>query len=227
VTTVLFLLAFALTSRGPVPRTTAIVLAFFAAFMLVYLLGFFNIGRSRALDQFTKGMASSSCTSSSSRHPCRTSCSATAFLLALARLVQRRGSSRTACYGVLQLLSARAGHNLDKRSPPPLTGGASSINVYGSVGGSSVYRRTTLTGDPKPSRDHVDRAAARASCPSICDSSAAAAENVAGGRARLLLLVLLSTLSRSGLLGLGVRPCSCRAAVPALPLVPRALRPLA
>jgi hypothetical protein len=43
VLTVLFLLAFALTSRGPVPRTTAIVLAFFAAFLLVYLLGFFNI----------------------------------------------------------------------------------------------------------------------------------------------------------------------------------------
>ena len=56
VLTVLFLLAFALTSRGPVPRTTAIVLAFFAAFLLVYLLGFFNIETKQGLDQFTKGM---------------------------------------------------------------------------------------------------------------------------------------------------------------------------
>src|SRR3954462_8296572 len=56
VTTVLFLLAFALTSRGPLPRTTAIVLGFFAAFLLVYLLGFFNLETKQAFDQFTKGM---------------------------------------------------------------------------------------------------------------------------------------------------------------------------
>ncbi len=43
VLTVLFLLAFALTSRGVMPRTTAILLAFFAAFLLIYLAGFFNL----------------------------------------------------------------------------------------------------------------------------------------------------------------------------------------
>jgi hypothetical protein len=43
VLTILFLLAFALTSRGVMPRTTAILLAFFAAFLLVYLAGFFNL----------------------------------------------------------------------------------------------------------------------------------------------------------------------------------------
>ena len=41
--TILFLLVFALTYRGDVPRTTAIVLGFFAAFLIVYLLGFFNL----------------------------------------------------------------------------------------------------------------------------------------------------------------------------------------
>ena len=51
-------------------------------------------------------------------------------------------------YGVLQLLSAKAGHNLDQTVLSPLTGGASSINIYGSVGGSSVYRPNALTGDP-------------------------------------------------------------------------------
>jgi uncharacterized membrane protein YjjP (DUF1212 family) len=56
VTTILFLLAFALTSRGPLPRTAAILLGFFAAFLLVYLLGYFNLETKQALDQFTKGM---------------------------------------------------------------------------------------------------------------------------------------------------------------------------
>ena len=37
------------------PRTTAIVLGFFAAFLLVYLLGFFNLDSKQALDQFTRG----------------------------------------------------------------------------------------------------------------------------------------------------------------------------
>ena len=43
VMTILFLIAFVLTSRGPTPRTTGIVLVFFIAFLLVYLLGFFNL----------------------------------------------------------------------------------------------------------------------------------------------------------------------------------------
>src|SRR5207248_72781 len=51
-------------------------------------------------------------------------------------------------YGVLQLLAARAGHNLDRTVLSPLTGGASSINIYGSVNGQSVYRPNALTGDP-------------------------------------------------------------------------------
>ena len=204
VLTVLFLLAFALTSRGPVPRTTAIVLAFFAAFLLVYLLGFFNIETKQSLDQFTKGMVK--------------------FVLhflflsaSVSYLVQRgrrfywrtlgwftAGLVANCVYGVLQLLSAKAGHNLDKTVLSPLTGGASSINVYGSVGGSSVYRPNALTGDPNhlgimlivpllvllPVYLRLER----------------------GHRTKMwlavalgfMLVVLLSTLSRSGLLGLGV-----------------------
>src|SRR5437870_12620553 len=148
VLTVAFLLVFALTNRGPIPRTTAIVLGFFAAFLLVYLLGFFNLDSKQALDQFTKGMVK--------------------FVLhflflaaGISYLVQRgrafymralgwfsAGLVANCIYGVLQLLAARAGHNLDKTVLSPLTGGASAINVYGSVGGSSVYRPNALTGDP-------------------------------------------------------------------------------
>jgi len=41
--TILFLAAFALQSRGRMPRTAGIVIGFFVAFELVYLLGFFNL----------------------------------------------------------------------------------------------------------------------------------------------------------------------------------------
>jgi O-antigen ligase len=53
-----------------------------------------------------------------------------------------------AMYGVLQLLDARRGGNLDATVLSPLTGGASQINVYGAVEGVSVYRPNALTGDP-------------------------------------------------------------------------------
>ena len=42
----------------------------------------------------------------------------------------------------------RAGGNLDNAVLSPLTGGASSINIYGAVEGQSVYRPNALTGDP-------------------------------------------------------------------------------
>src|SRR3954447_5469175 len=58
------------------------------------------------------------------------------------------GMAANAGYGVLQLLAAQAGHNLDDFLVKPLTGGASSINVYGGVNGTSVYRPNALTGDP-------------------------------------------------------------------------------
>ena len=148
VLTVLFLLFFALTSRGPLPRTAAIVLGFFAAFLIVYLLGYFNLGTKQGLDQFAKGMVKSVLHF--------------LFLIAAVTYLVRRGERffwRTlgwftagflanSLYGILQLLAARAGHNLDQTVLAPLTGGASSINIYGGVNGVSVYRPNALTGDP-------------------------------------------------------------------------------
>jgi O-antigen ligase len=107
-------------------------------------------------------------------------------------------------YGVLQLLAARAGHNLDKTVLSPLTGGASSINVYGSVEGTSVYRPNALTGDPNhlaiflivpllillPVYLRLERG--NRWKPRLAAALA------------LMLVVLLATLSRSGALGLGV-----------------------
>ncbi len=204
VLTVLFLLAFALTSRGVMPRTTAILLAFFAAFLLVYLAGFFNLDTKQGVDQFTKGMVK--------------------FVLhflflatSVTYLVQRgrqfywralgwftAGLVANGVYGVLQLAAAKAGHNLDSTVLSPLTGGASSINIYGQVAGSSVYRPNALTGDPNhlgimlvvpllsllPVYLRLERGN------SLKKPLAVALA--------FMLLVLLATLSRSGALGLGV-----------------------
>ena len=50
-------IAYVATERRPLPRTSAIVLGFFAAFALVYLAGFWNIDTQQGLTQFEKGMA--------------------------------------------------------------------------------------------------------------------------------------------------------------------------
>ena len=58
------------------------------------------------------------------------------------------GIAANGAYGILQLLAAQAGRNLDTLVLNPITGGASQINIYGAVNGSSVYRPNALTGDP-------------------------------------------------------------------------------
>jgi O-antigen ligase len=178
---------------------------FFAAFLLVYLIGFFNLETEQALAQWAKGMFK--------------------FLLhflflvaGIAYLARRSagfywatlavflgGFVANAAYGIVQLGTAEAlGINLDQSLLSPITGGASQINIYGAIGGESVYRPNALTGDPNhlgielvipllvlaPLYLRLER----------------------GHRLRVplalvlafLLLVELATLSRSGLLGLGV-----------------------
>jgi len=208
VLTALFLVAFAggrIARRdGRFARGALVALGFFCLFLLVYLAGFFALDTGQALAQWAKGMVK--------------------FLLhflflvaAVATLARRSerfywtalgafmgGLAFNALYGVAQLgLAETTGANLDKSVLSPLTGGASSINVYGAVEGASVYRPNALTGDPNhlgielvipllvltPIYLRLER----------------------GHRLRLplagllgfLLLVELATLSRSGLLGLG------------------------
>jgi O-antigen ligase len=204
VLTVLFLVAFALTQRGVMPRTTAIVLGFFAAFVLVYLFGFFNVQTQQGLDQFTKGMVKfvlhflflaagvTYLVQRSRRYYWRTLGWFTAGLVA------------NCVYGILQLLSARAGHNLDRTVLSPLTGGASSINIYGSVGGQSVYRPNALTGDP----NHLGIML----CVPLLTLLPLYLRLERGHRLKrwlgaalaFMFVIQLATLSRSGLLGLGV-----------------------
>jgi O-antigen ligase len=202
VLTVLFLLAFALTSRGPLPRTAAILLGFFAAFLIVYLLGYFNLETKQALDQFTKGMV---------KYVLHF-----LFLIAAVTYLARRGQAyywralgwfgagfvANCVYGVLQLLSAKAGHNLDTTVLKPLTGGASAINVYGSVNGSSVYRPNALTGDPNHLGVMLVVPLLALTPLYLRLERGHRLKWKLGIGLAFMLLVLMATLSRSGALGL-------------------------
>ena len=209
VLTGVFLVALAGTRIGTGDRRlawgAAAAALFFAAFLLVYLVGFFNLETDQSLAQWAKGMVK--------------------FLLhflflvaGIAYLARRTarfywatlavflgGFVANALYGIVQLGTAEAlGINLDQSVLSPITGGASQINIYGAIGGESVFRPNALTGDPNhlgielvipllvltPLYLRLER----------------------GHRLRVplalvlafLLVVELATLSRSGLLGLGV-----------------------
>jgi O-antigen ligase len=209
VLTAVFLVAWAGTRLGTgdgrLAWGAAAAALFFVAFLAVYLIGFFNLETEQALAQWAKGMVK--------------------FLLhflflvaGIAYLARRNerffwttlgvfmaGFVTNAVYGIVQLGSAEVlGINLDQSLLSPITGGASQINVYGAIEGASVYRPNALTGDPNhlgielivpllvltPLYLRLER----------------------GHRLKLpvavvlafLLLVELATLSRSGMLGLGV-----------------------
>jgi O-antigen ligase len=189
---------------GSAPRTVAVLAGFFVAFLLVYLVGFYNLETGEALAQFAKGLGKFVIHFS--------------FLIAAVAYLAARGQRfywralgwfmggvvANAIYGVLQLMVARAGGNLDRQLLSPLTGGASSINIYGAVNGASVFRANALTGDPNhlgimlivpllvltPLYLRLERSH-RWRIPLALTLA-------------FLLIMELATLSRSGLLGLGV-----------------------
>ena len=143
-----FIVCFVVVTRPRLPRTTAVLLGLLAAFSLVYLLGFYNLDTATGLAQFDKGFV-------------KFLIHFTFLALGVAWLWRRGiayywralasfcgGVAVNAAYGVLQLVTAQAGVNLDSIFISPLTGGASQINIYGAVNGSSVYRPNALTGDP-------------------------------------------------------------------------------
>ena len=205
VLTILFLIAFAFEWGGTrFPRATGMVLAIFAALLVIYLVGFFNIETKQSLDQWGKGMVKfvlhflflAAGVSYLARR------SLVFYWRAVAALTL--GLIANGVYGVLQLLAARAGVNLDHQLLAPLTGGASSINVYGAIGGTTVYRPNALTGDP----NHL----AVMLCVPLLMLLPLYLRLERGHRLRVplaivlafLFLVQLATLSRSGLLGIAV-----------------------
>jgi len=204
VLTIVFLLVFAASAGPRVPRTALVVLAFFLAFLLVYLIGFYNLETKQAADQFGKGMVKfvlhflflAAAVVYIVRGGLRTYWRALGFYVG--------GIAANSLYGVVQLLDARAGGNLDSTVLKPLTGGASAINVYGAVNGASVYRPNALTGDP----NHLGIML----LVPLLVLAPVYLRLERGHRLKLwlglllafLLLVEVATLSRSGLLGLAL-----------------------
>jgi O-antigen ligase len=204
----LFIVAFLVGRIGDrdrsVPRTTLAVLGFAAALLVVYLLGFFNVETKPALSLYEKGLTKFAIHF--------------AFLAAGVAYLARRsepfywrtlgwfvaGFAANAAYGLLQLAATLSGHNLDALVLNPITGGAASINIWGAVGQSSVYRVNALTGD-------ANHLGVMLVVPLLL-LTPVYLRLERGHRLRVplaallgfLLIVELSTLSRSGLLGLAV-----------------------
>ena len=202
---ILFLISFLVTTRrARVPWTTAVLLGFFALFLTVYLVGYFDLSDSDALAQWSKGLTKWVIHF--------------VFLAAAVVWLSRRGRAYfwrslawfsggivvNAFYGVLQLLDARRGGNLDATLLSPITGGASQINVYGAINGANVYRPNAMTGDP----NHLGIML----IVPLLILTPLYLRLEKGHRLRkwlmlaigFLLVVEAATLSRSGLLGLGV-----------------------
>lgn len=135
---------------GRIPRSVAVLGGFFVIFLLVYLAGFWGLETTADRSLFVKGLA---------KYVIHF-----AFLMcAVAHLAERgerlywralgwfaAGAVANAVYGVVQLAAAEtAGVNLDRTVLSAIgayqRGG---INVYGAVGGDEVYRTNALTLDP-------------------------------------------------------------------------------
>jgi O-antigen ligase len=209
VLTAVFLIAFAGTRLGTGDRRlawgAAVAALFFLAFLAVYLIGFYNLETDQALAQWAKGMF-------------KFVLHFLFLVVGIAYLVRRSerfywtafavfmaGFVANAVYGIVQLGSAEVlGINLDQSLLSPITGGASQINIYGAIGGESVFRPNALTGDP----NHLG---IELVIPLLV-LTPLYLRLEKGHRLKVplalvlafLLLVELATLSRSGLLGLGV-----------------------
>jgi hypothetical protein len=206
ITTILFLLAFVASERereDKFPRTSAIVLAFFAAFALVYLAGFWDLTTQQGLTQFWKGMIKFVIHWT--------------FMVAAVAYLLRRGEAfywralawfslgfvANALYGILQLGAAVAGHNLDSMVLSPLTGGASNIDIFGHIAGSSIYRVNALTVDPNHLGVMLDVPLLALTPLYLRMPRAHRFKKRLAVTLAFLLLVEIATLSRSGWLGLG------------------------
>ena len=199
-----FIGSYVVLTRPRVARTSAVLLGFFAVFGLVYLIGFYNLDTSAGLQQFVKGFVKFLIHFS--------------FLALAVSWLWRRGVGYywrsltwfsagiavNAAYGIVQLVAAQAGLNLDSAFVSPITGGASQINIYGAVNGSQVYRPNALTGDP----NHLGIMLIVPLLVLTPLYLRLRSDHPLRKRLAVLigfmLVVEIATLSRSGLLGLGV-----------------------
>jgi O-antigen ligase len=209
VLTGLFLIAFAGTRLGTGDRRLAwgavVAALFFLAFLAVYMIGFYNLETDQALAQWAKGMF-------------KFVLHFLFLVVGIAYIVRRSerfywaaltvfvaGFVANALYGIVQLGSAEVlGINLDQSLLSPITGGASQINIYGAIGGASVFRPNALTGDPNHLGIELVVPLLVLTPIYLRLERGHRLKVVLAFVLGFLLLVELATLSRSGLLGLGL-----------------------
>ncbi len=128
------------------PRSGLVLACFFAAFLLVYLIGYFNLETSADRSQFTKGLAKFALhfafLAAAVAHLARRS--ARFYWQTLGAFVA--GMALNAAYAVLEFLYAMGGRGfLDPLLLGRLTGDTSEgITRFGVVGGVDVYRSNGL-----------------------------------------------------------------------------------
>ena len=188
------------------PRTVQILAVFFLLFVLVYLVGYFNLTTIASRDLYAKGMI--------------TFAVHFTFLMAAVAYLARRaepffwravtwfcaGLAVNAAYGLVALAyaEATAGGDLDAILIEPVTGDAPGLQLFGVSGGLNIYRTNGLTLDP----NHLGimlivpvlvLLPLYLRAPKGSRLRAPLAVLLAA-----LFLILLATISRSALLGLGV-----------------------
>jgi O-Antigen ligase len=152
VLSILFLAAYLLRRiprfGGRVARTSLVVAGFFALFLIVYLIGFYNLETTQGLAQFAKGLGKFFL------HFAFLAAGIDYLVHSTERMYWRTlgwlcaGAAANGLYGMLALAAARSGHNLNSMFIAPITGHSAQVNIYGAVNGSNVYRVNGLTGDP-------------------------------------------------------------------------------
>ena len=188
------------------PRTVQALALFFALFLLVYLVGYFNLTSVDSRNLFAKGMISFSIHFG--------------FLIAAVSHIARRadrffwrtvrwfcaGLAVNSVYALLSLAYAEStgGSQLDEIVLEPVTGEATGIQLFGVTGGLNIYRTNGLTVDP----NHLG---IMLIVPLLLLLPVyLRLERGSRGRVPLaallvfLFLVQLATLSRSALLGLAI-----------------------
>jgi O-antigen ligase len=194
-------------------RTAAVALAFFCAFAVLYLVGFYNLDTGQALAQWAKGMVKFVLHFG--------------FLVTGVALLARRslrfywyalgaffgGIALNALYGVIQLVLAEIGINLDEILVQPITSRQTAINLFGAIGGTQeVFRPNALTGDPNHLGIELVLPLLVLTPLYLRLEAGHRFKKPLAALLGFMLVVLLATLSRSALLGL-----ACGALVLALP----------
>ncbi len=150
----LFVVAFLATrierADARLPRASLVLGAFFATLAVVYLIGFFNLDTAADRDQFFKGFVKFvihfSFLTAAVAHLARRS--EVFYWKTLAWFIG--GITANSLYGLVQLgLAETSGGNLDQ-IVLSLIGSyeRGGINIFGAVDGANVYRTNALTGDP-------------------------------------------------------------------------------